>query len=140
MRARVFRNGAGHWLISALLITFAFRALIPAGFMPSADRPFTLQICPDGFPAQLLLSANPHMDMAHATHQGHDAPSHNQHGASYSQHCVFGAATGVGPAPHVLIVATSLLVQPQALPTFTLTHFKAQRYSVQQARAPPFYS
>jgi hypothetical protein len=41
-------------VISALLVALVVRALIPAGFMPAADRPFSFQICPDGFPAALL--------------------------------------------------------------------------------------
>jgi hypothetical protein len=41
-------------VISTLLVALVVRALIPAGFMPATDRPFSFQICPDGFPAQLL--------------------------------------------------------------------------------------
>ena len=42
------------WVISALLVALVVRALIPAGFMPATDRPFSFQVCPDGFPAALL--------------------------------------------------------------------------------------
>lgn len=42
------------WVISTVLIALLVRALIPAGFMPATDRPFSFQVCPDGFPAALL--------------------------------------------------------------------------------------
>ena len=45
------------WVISTLLIALVVRALIPAGFMPATDRPFSFQVCPDGFPAELLSDA-----------------------------------------------------------------------------------
>jgi hypothetical protein len=45
------------WVISTLLIALVVRALIPAGFMPATDRPFSFQVCPDGFPAELLGDA-----------------------------------------------------------------------------------
>jgi hypothetical protein len=66
-----------------MLLAFALRALVPQGFMPSSDRPFTVQICPEGFPAQLLMLA------------GH----HHHHGGpdSHSEHCVFGTACASAP-------------------------------------------
>jgi hypothetical protein len=45
------------WLISVLLVALFVRALIPMGFMPAMDRPFSFQICPDGFPAHMLKRA-----------------------------------------------------------------------------------
>lgn len=54
MHAPIPRRNSRHAFISLLLVAFAFRALIPAGFMPSTERPFTLELCPDTFPAQLL--------------------------------------------------------------------------------------
>src|SRR5215831_395587 len=51
---RLLRPNFRFWVISTLLVTVVVRALIPAGFMPAADRPFSFQICPDGFPAALL--------------------------------------------------------------------------------------
>jgi hypothetical protein len=44
------------WVIGTLLVALVVRALIPAGFMPATDRPLSFQVCPDGFPAQLLAS------------------------------------------------------------------------------------
>jgi hypothetical protein len=54
---RVSRPNQRLWVISTLLIALFVRALIPTGFMPATDRPFSFQICPDGFPAALLNDA-----------------------------------------------------------------------------------
>jgi hypothetical protein len=73
------------WVISALLIALVVRALIPAGFMPATDRPFSFQICPDGFPAALLGEAAP-ADGGAGTPASHDhddgAPGHAAAGAA----------------------------------------------------------
>jgi hypothetical protein len=54
---RVLRPKQRLWVISTLLVALLVRALIPAGFMPASDRPFSFQVCPDGFPAALLSDA-----------------------------------------------------------------------------------
>ncbi len=93
MRIR-FSNKTSRVLIAGvMLFAFAVRALIPQGFMPSSDRPFSIEICPEGLPAQLL---------AHA--------GHHHHGGShfYTQHCVFGAACASAPPSH-FSVSTVLL-------------------------------
>ena len=69
-------------IAGAMLLVFAARALVPQGFMPASDRPFSVEICPEGFPAQLLV---------HAAHHHHGA------GHSYTDHCVFGTASASGP-------------------------------------------
>jgi hypothetical protein len=131
------------WLISLLLVAVVVRALIPAGFMPAADRPFTLEICPDGFPAQLL-----HHD-EHAAHHHHaqtDSGSPNaekgsqEHGAARAEHCVFAAAAGVGPAPQIALLLAP--IETGAAPLFTLTSRTPAltRHRVQQPRAPPTLS
>ncbi|MFI4865515.1 MAG: hypothetical protein ACHQDB_00240 [Steroidobacterales bacterium] len=63
-----------------MLLAFAARALVPAGFMPASDRAFSIEICPEGFPAQLL------------GHAGHHHPG----GHSQADHCVFGTACASG--------------------------------------------
>jgi len=70
------------WLAGAVLLAFALRALVPPGFMPGGERPFSIEICPDGFPAQLLVH-------------------HHHHGAGegFGAHCVF-AACASGPIAH----------------------------------------
>jgi hypothetical protein len=123
------------WLISLLLVAVAVRALIPAGFMPSAERPFSFQICPDGFPAQLLHGAHAgHDPLLHSGHGSHD------HGAARAEHCVFAAAAGVGPAPHPELLLTALQTQPAPQLHAPSPVPELTRYRVQQPRAPPTLS
>jgi hypothetical protein len=134
------------WLISFVLLALVVRALVPAGFMPATDRPFSFEICPDGFPAQLLhqddqTSAHHHHHPAQDDVSGQSSQhgSHD-HGAARAEHCVFAAAASVGPAPQiaVLLDAIESLAPPQLyfftrLPELT-------RHRVQQPRAPPALS
>jgi hypothetical protein len=78
LKLRAYRLIAG-----VMLLAFALRALVPQGFMPSSERPFTVEICPEGFPAEVLMLG------------GH----HHHHGGPHSQseHCVFGTACASGP-------------------------------------------
>lgn len=129
------------WLISLLLLAVAVRALIPAGFMPSADRPFTLEICPDGFPSQLLPAAHEHHH--HAQDDGgsqNPEKGSSEHGAARAEHCVFAAAAGVGPAPQIALLLAP--VETRAAPQFSCTTRTPEltRHRVQQPRAPPALS
>jgi hypothetical protein len=65
-----------------MLLAFTVRAFIPHGYMPAMNRPFSFQICPDGFPAQLLRDIG--------------LPLHGD-GASHAARCVFGMACAPGP-------------------------------------------
>jgi hypothetical protein len=132
-----------HWLISILLVAVVTRALIPAGFMPSRERPFTFEICPDGFPAQLLHDSDPHADHHHHAH-GASGPAESQHGGSGShdhaaraEHCVFAAAAATGPAPQ----AALLLVPIESAVVHHLYRAPSApalaRYHIQQPRGPP---
>jgi hypothetical protein len=74
-------------LIAALLLlAFVARALVPQGFMLASEGRISIEICPDGFPAQLL---------------GH--AGHHHHGGAHwqSEHCLFGSASATGPVSHV---------------------------------------
>jgi hypothetical protein len=103
-------------LAGILLAGFASRALIPAGFMPSADRPFWLELCWDGLPAAFLAqggSAPASAMHAHAAGMdsmpGHSMAADGPHGAMggahhhhpktapHNEHCVFGSACSAGP-------------------------------------------
>jgi hypothetical protein len=97
-------------MASIMLVAFASRALIPPGFMPASDRPFSIEICWEGFPAAMLA----HGEALHAHTMGmdpmaadsiHDSMqgAHNHHSGSPSQseHCVFGTAGSAGPIPHL---------------------------------------
>jgi hypothetical protein len=148
MRPRVVSKAMDRWLISILLVAFAFRALIPQGFMPSADRPFTLQICPDGWPAQMFSPVAPDAHAAHgAHHAGHhqgtdgaqsgEALSHQQHGQYKNHHCAFAASAGAALAPSfppiVSLSAEQIRVRAPSVPLVVAT----QSHRPQQPRAPP---
>jgi len=121
-------------LVSALLLAFALRALIPIGFMPASDGTLSLMICPGGFPLALLPAEKTMQD-------GMGTPMPQQHhqglGVMDDGYCVF--TTGFSPAPATpllaliaLIIATLGVFLPHAVvPAGTrLVH-------IPQARAPP---
>lgn len=90
---RIRKRAAVGPLVKIVLAAFTLRALIPAGFMPSPEHPFSLSICPDGFPVE-LLPANDHA-LHHAHAAGH--PANGAHGSSphdhgLYQHCSFATA------------------------------------------------
>jgi hypothetical protein len=108
-------------LAGLMLTAFAVRALIAPGFMPAHAAPLTLEICPDGFPAQLL---------GHVAHHAHGKHAH-------ADHCVFGGAGGTAPAPQLAnLDGVWLAPQPPAElserppPVVQLIHLP-------QARGPP---
>lgn len=82
MRICLSNKATRNLIAGVMLLGFAARALVPQGFMPASDRPFSVQICPEGLPAQVLMP-----------------PGHHHHGGphSFSEHCVFGAACPSGP-------------------------------------------
>jgi hypothetical protein len=95
---RVLRPKQRLWVISALLLALVVRALIPAGFMPAIDRPFSFQICPDGFPAALLsdlaIAGADERAATGAEHAGHHHPG----GGTFDEawHANDGALTHAG--------------------------------------------
>jgi hypothetical protein len=103
MRICLSNKATRKLLAGAMLLAFAVRALVPQGFMPSSDSPFSVQICPEGFPAELLMLA------------GH----HHQHGGPHSStdHCVFGTACANGPPSHpALLMEVSATELARAAP------------------------
>lgn len=129
-----------------VLFAFTLRTLIPAGFMPSAERAFTLEFCPDGFPVELLPAASVKYPL-HGTHVGHrhadpapdDGSAQTPHGGKthQSDHCAFASAAG-GPR---LADIPALSVPPEA---GQLTGFEylapsvgPHRFLLSQPRAPP---
>lgn len=137
IRPRILRPGPSRRLIGFLLLTLAVRAFIPAGFMASASGSFPVEICPEGFPSQLLHGvAHEHGGAhEHGAHLGAGATHH--HGSSGSDHCVFAGLAGAGPAPcatPVLLPLTALAVQPCDIACPAL---RAQRVRIPQPRAPP---
>jgi hypothetical protein len=101
MGNRRINREAHRWVIGILLTALVVRALIPVGFMPSAERPFTIEICPDGSPPQLLgpEHGSHHHHAAHENSRDSAGGTH-QHDPSRSEHCAFALAAGMGPAPH----------------------------------------
>jgi hypothetical protein len=132
MHAGLRRRRRHQLIASILLIALAFRALVPTGFMPAAGQAFTLEICPDGFPAQLL---HPPMDHEHGAHHSHGASHH--HDPLRCEHCGFAAVAGAGPAAHSLLVLVPLSSTLAPLLDAARQAYRAQRFLIQQPRAPP---
>jgi hypothetical protein len=148
------RNRRG--LIGALLLALIVRALIPAGFMPATDRPFSFQICPDGYPAHLLKTASPvvasaadppHADHGHADHHDHasghadhDDDGTHRHAAAGSENCAFAAVASAGP--HGWSATFSVPAAIAQAPEFIYTAPAVQplRFRVSQPRGPPALS
>jgi hypothetical protein len=132
MRTGLARQGSRKLIASILLITLAFRALVPAGFMPAPNHGFSLEICPDGFPPQLL-----HHGMDHGAGVHHTGTSHS-HNSARSEHCVFAAVAGAGLATHAHGV--HLPLDNSLLPLSDTASFamRTQRYRIPQPRAPPY--
>jgi hypothetical protein len=93
MRICLSNKATRKLIAGVMLLAFAVRALVPQGFMPSSERPFTVEICPEGFPAELLMLG------------GH----HHHHGGPQSQteHCVFGTACASGPPSQLAVLTDS---------------------------------
>jgi hypothetical protein len=79
MRFGLSRSSTRELIAALMLAAFAVRALVPEGFMPARDGSLAVEICPEGFPTQLL---------PHAAHH---------HGGSHADHCAFGCAGAGGP-------------------------------------------
>jgi hypothetical protein len=106
------------------LAALVLRALIPTGFMPAHDAPLALEICPEGFPAGLLLRA--------AHHHDHGAGS-----GAHADHCLFGSSCGGAPllqASHCLSSVTALQV---AMPRPTAPAAPVRLVHLPRARGPP---
>lgn len=144
-------------IASIMLVAFASRALIPLGFMPASDRPFSLQICWEGFPADMLAPGErPHagsmgmdsMDMDSmpqesvgdsASHggplQGAQHPRHPG-SPSHSERCVFGTTCGAGPIPH-LPLPSDISSAQQLRVAFVSIAGAVRLVHLPQPRAPP---
>ena len=154
------------WVISALLVALVVRALIPAGFMPATDRPFSFQICPDGFPTALLADgaatgagqsaadggqpdapahAGHHHGIPDAGHHDHGdgllaLSHHHNHNTASAEHCVFAAAAGVFAlafAPTFSAPAATLGA-PES--PYVALAFESRRFRLPQPRGPPALS
>jgi hypothetical protein len=130
-------------MTSIMLVALASRALIPPGFMPANDRPFSIEICWEGFPADMLAHGEP----PHADSMGTDSTSHHgplqgahQHQSgspSHSEHCVFGTACGAGPIPHLSVPSDISSAEQLRAVAFVSTAGALHLVHLPQPRAPP---
>lgn len=139
-------------MASILLVAFAARALIPPGFMPATDRPFSIEICWDDFPARMLArgqstdvdSMQGHsmpqdsMGMEGKSSPADSAAQHHSGHFSHTEHCVFGTACGAGPVPHMPVPSGISLIAQAARTVPVVSDFNSVRLvHLPQARAPP---
>jgi hypothetical protein len=153
MRAAFFRRTEWRVLTGLVLIAFLLRALVPAGFMPSASRPFALELCPSTFPADWLAQfggqsghaahAQHHDHHAHhAQHAGHETTDEKSAGSpekSAFERCSFGSAPSAAPVgePSLPLLAAESESVPDL---FVLNAPPARLIRSQKARAPPAFS
>lgn len=138
MRRALVKPTTGRWIISFLLVVLCVRALVPAGFMPSTEKPFTFQICPDGFPAQLLRS-----NQGEHHHHHHDGGADEQqpsHDSMRGEHCVFAPAAGAGPAPEGMLLGAVPPTQARLQFETESAILSPQRFHQPPSRAPPTFS
>jgi hypothetical protein len=112
-------------LTSLLLVAMAFRALIPVGFMPSAERSFSLEICRAG---TLALVSTTSAGSNHSV-----PPDHSSH----FEHCPFGSAPGSGPLSSLPHVVQAHLSAPPAIGHFATARLGVRLDRAHAARAPP---
>jgi hypothetical protein len=111
--------------------------------MPSTERAFAFELCPDGLPAPLAPTASVGAD-AHAAHHHHaglpDAPAadHNghSHGSAHTQHCPY-AVGGAALAPEAVAWIVSAETPTPAVPPRAAIVPSDARYRAQQPRGPP---
>ncbi len=123
-------HAAPHVLF-AVLVVFAARALVPPGYMPSHERPWSFEICPEGWPATLVHPGTHAHSGAHASGTSHPGPH------ARGEHCVFGTLCAWGPAS-APIGATVLLIQPlSAAATVPEAPAAMPRVCLPEPRGPP---
>jgi hypothetical protein len=130
-------------LAGIMLVAFALRALIPPGFMLGGDRPFSIEICWDGFPAAMLAPGDSRdtgsMDMDSTMDMGRMdmGSTHGGHPHSASEHCVFGSACTAGPIPHLALPSNFSPARLLPAPEFASIAGAVHLVHLPQSRAPP---
>jgi hypothetical protein len=133
MRAASGRHEYRRMIAGILLASLILRALVPAGFMPAPGHGIGwFQICPDGFPSQLLSVPDP----GHAAHHAGLGQQHH-HGSVRSEHCVFAALASAGPTSLAILPSFALESSPVLLSGSISPVNRSLRHRVQQPRAPP---
>jgi len=113
-------NAMRRLIAGIILLAFAARALVPQGYMPSHARPFSIEICPEGFPVQLL---------------GH-APHHHSGGPAHSEHCVFGSACPPGPLSEQPTLSAFTVLESASV-AHRVAAIVVRRVILPHARGPP---
>ncbi len=142
-------------MASIMLVAFASRVLIPPGFMPANDRPFSIEICWEDLPADMLAHVEPphaHSMAADSIHDpmhrepvGDSTPdhgplqgTHHHHGSpSQSEHCVFGTACSAGPIPHLPLPSDFSSALKLRAVAFASIAVAVHLVHLPQSRAPP---
>jgi hypothetical protein len=118
MRSRPFKRSTRELIASIALAALVFRALVPAGFMPASDQPFSIEICRGGFLAQL---------------PSHDAPG----SLSHFEYCLFCCGSAAGSAPQIAVAFSVFHVNSGPVFTFEPSPINVQFIHVPQPRGPP---
>jgi len=121
------------WIHGLLLVALAFRALIPAGFMPSADRPLALEICRGGY----LAPADYGHGVQHPAQNPAQHPAQHPAGTSQVEQCPFAAAPSAGLLPSSTVVHSHLPTLFAAAADFEPLRFTARLARAHAARGPP---
>lgn len=170
MRRTFVRRASGRSVASFLLLAFIVRSLIPAGYMPDADRPFALGICPDGLPVSVGLAAQrgqaanlhrhtqPDGAAQHAGHEhtgaaaqraghvhvgqtGEDSAPRGSHATHESwTHCPFAALAGAPMPLYAAAPTQSFQATSLAIPDTDARFVSTTRFRIAQPRAPPVLS
>jgi hypothetical protein len=131
-QAFLHRRAQRAWLLGLVLPALLLRAFIPTGFMPASDRPFSIELCREGLPADMLAHGEPaHADPMGGIHHHHPgSPAHNEH-------CVFGTACGVGPILHLPLPSDISPARQLRAVAFVSIAGGVRLVHLPQPRAPP---
>lgn len=127
-------------MASFMLVAFALRVLIPPGFMPASDRPFSLEICWEGMRGQTAPSTADAMDMSSmdmASMETGQGSGDHRGTPSHSEHCVFGTACGAGPICHLTLPSYFSFAQQLRAVAFSSIALPTHVVHLPQPRAPP---
>jgi hypothetical protein len=137
MRLNLGAGGRRTLIASIMLVGFAARALIPTGFMPASDRPFSIEICWEGFPADMLAHGERQQDSTSRRDALRGAHHRHSGSPSDSEHCVFGSACSTGPIPHLPLPSDTSSGQQLRAIAFVSIADAVRLVHLPQPRAPP---
>jgi hypothetical protein len=121
VRQGLFKRGRRELISGTLLVVLAFRALVPAGFMPATDGSFSLQICHVGFSGALFAQL----------------PGHHPGDSAKSDHCPFTAVPAAAPVPQLMPLVPVFVTALERMVRFEAHAVSVRAARAHQARAPP---